>query len=168
MPSAHPHRAHRLLGGVAVLAVAMLAAGCLQTASKARDPGTRDKSVVTTHRSRVVQGGLPLHVVIAAGDAANGTTMHARVGDRVELTLSSDYWTVEGSSAPAVLRQNGATVQLPRQPHCPPGVGCAPLRTGFTALAPGTAMITATRTTCGEALRCVGSQGRFALTVVVQ
>jgi hypothetical protein len=48
-----------------------------------------------------------------------------------------------------------------------PGEGCGVVRTYFTARSAGTAVITAGRTTCGEALACVGSHGRFKLTVQV-
>jgi hypothetical protein len=42
------------------------------------------------------------------------------------------------------------------------------VRTSFLALAPGTAVITASRTTCGEALRCTASQRHFSVTIVVR
>jgi hypothetical protein len=32
----------------------------------------------------------------------------------------------------------------------------------------GTATVTASRTTCGEALRCTGGQGSYTLSVVVR
>jgi hypothetical protein len=106
--------------------------------------------------------------LIVAKDAANGTTVHLHVGDRVEVALASTYWTVRGSSAPAVVHQDGATITQPApQGSCVPGEGCGVERTYFTARSAGTAVITAGRTTCGEALRCVGSRGRFKLTVQV-
>jgi hypothetical protein len=107
-------------------------------------------------------------ILIVAKDAANGTTVHLHVGDRVEVALASTYWTVRGSSAPAVVHQDGATITQPApQGSCVPGEGCGVERTYFTARSAGTAVITAGRTTCGEALRCVGSRGRFKLTVQV-
>lgn len=101
-------------------------------------------------------------------EKANQTTVRFRVGTRVELLLHSDYWTVVGSSRPDVLAQDGPTRQLPRTPStCPPGVGCQPLQTFFTARTPGSAVVSATRTTCGEALRCLPGQGSLRITVVV-
>jgi hypothetical protein len=107
--------------------------------------------------------------VIIVRDNANGKTVHVPAGDRVELILSSTYWMVHGKSAPAVLRQDGPTRLLPRPKSCSriPGLGCIPVKTSFTALAAGKAVITASRTSCGEARRCVGGQGRFRVTVVV-
>lgn len=111
----------------------------------------------------------PVPKMIILRDNANGRTVSVRAGDSLELILSSSYWNVSGSSAPRVLRQDGGTVLLPRPATCPdiPGLGCIPERTSFTALTGGTAVITASRTSCGEALRCVGRATRLKLIVVV-
>jgi hypothetical protein len=37
----------------------------------------------------------------------------------------------------------------------------------LAARTPGTTAVTASRTSCGEALRCTAAQSRFVLTVVV-
>jgi hypothetical protein len=108
--------------------------------------------------------------VIVVRDDANGKAVSAIAGDRVELILASSYWRVTGSSAPGVLRQDGPTVLLSRPSSCPdlPGLGCIPVRTDFIALANGKAVITAGRSTCGEALRCKPDQTRFTVVVDVR
>jgi hypothetical protein len=108
--------------------------------------------------------------VIVVRDAANGKAVSARTGDRIELILSSSYWQVTGSSAPGVLRQDGPPVLLSRPSSCPaiPGLGCTPVRTDFTARADGKAVITAGRSSCGEALRCGPGQTQFTVIVVVR
>jgi len=114
------------------------------------------------------RGGSP---VIVVRDKANGTMVPVAVGDRVELILSSSYWDVAGSSAPSVLRQDGPATPMPRPSSCPaniPGLGCIPIQWKFTALADGKAVIKASRTSCGEALRCRPDQTRFTVTVVVR
>ncbi len=118
--------------------------------------------------SHVSPGGGHRPAVFVEHDASNGKTVRIGVGDQVTLTLASSYWKIRGSSAPGVLRQRGPVKLLAPSPSsCPPGFGCRPVRAYFTALAPGTAVITAHRTTCGEALACTGSRGRFRLTVIV-
>jgi hypothetical protein len=109
------------------------------------------------------------HAVIVLRDRANGKTVHVTVGEHVKLILSSDYWRVHGSSSTAVLVQIGRARLLPRPKSCPkiPGLGCVPFETTFTARAKGTAVITASRQTCGEALACQPPQEHFRLTVVV-
>ena len=107
--------------------------------------------------------------VIVVRDDANGKTVSAGAGDRIELILSSSYWHLTGSSAPSVLRQDGRPMLLPRPRGCPaiPGLGCTPVRAYFTALTKGKAVITARRSACGEALRCKPGQTRFTVVVVV-
>ena len=108
-------------------------------------------------------------VIVVRGDA-NGKAVSARAGDRIELILSSSYWHVTGSSAPSVLRQDGAPVLLSRPGSCLaiPGLGCTPVRADFTALTDGKAAIRASRSSCGEALRCQPDQERFTVNVIVR
>lgn len=142
----------RLSAAIAAL-FTLLAAGCASSSS-------------TTTST----GGHGVDVTVVVRDNANGTTVHANVGQTVELILGSTYWQVSGSSAPNVLRQDGPSIPLARPTSCPniPGLGCVPVSTSFHALTPGTSSITASRTTCGEAMRCAPNQEHFAVTVVVQ
>ncbi len=133
---------------VAVAASALLAAGC----------GT----------AKPVTGGPPPTRLVTEHDGANGKTIHIAVGDKVALILGSSYWNFAGSSAPAVLRQEGGVTLVPTSHTCPPGVGCQPKRALFKALAPGKAVLSAHRVTCGEALACTGGRGHFKLTVIVR
>lgn len=105
-------------------------------------------------------------VSLVLDERANHTDPRVHVGARVELLLHSDYWMVHGSSQPAVLRQDGPTVALPG-PTCVPGGGCKPVMALFTALQAGRAVITASRTSCGEAMACGAGQGSFEVTVTV-
>src|SRR5215831_12772991 len=118
-------------------------------------------------RGGPVAGGV---VVVVVRDDANGKAVSARAGDRIELILLSSYWHVTGSSAPSVLRQDGPPMLLSRPSSCPdiPGLGCIPVRADFTALTDGKAVITASRSACGEALRCKPDQRRFTIIVVVR
>src|SRR5215469_15891214 len=130
----------------------MTCAGCRTAASRASGP---------------VAGGTTMIVV---RDDANGKAVSARAGDRIELILSSNYWHLTGSSAPRVIRQDGPPTLLSRPSSCPdiPGLGCIPVRADFTALTDGKAVITASRSACGEALRCKPDQTRLTVIVVVR
>ena len=130
----------------------MTSAGCGTASSRVSGP---------------VAGG-PLVIVVR--DDANGKAVSAKAGDRIELILSSSYWHVTGSSAPKVLRQDGPPALVPRPRRCPdiPGLGCIPVRADFTALTDGKAVITASRSACGEALRCKPDQTRFTVIVAVR
>jgi hypothetical protein len=147
-------RRHRLMAiVVAASAVSiMTSAGCGTAVSRAGGPAANSPRVIVVR------------------DDANGKAVSAKAGDRIELILSSSYWHVTGSSAPGVLRQDGSPVLLSRPSSCPdlPGLGCTPVRADFHALADGTAVITASRSACGEALRCQPDQARFTVIVVVR
>jgi hypothetical protein len=133
-------------------------AGCGSAMPSAGGPATQPGGTATPS------------VVTVSSDHANGRTFHVKVGERLNLILSSTYWQLRGNSAPAVLRQEGSATPLPRPSTCPkiPGLGCTPVRTSFLAVAPGTAVITASRTTCGEALGCAPDQRHFRVTIVVR
>jgi predicted secreted protein len=100
-------------------------------------------------------------------EADRGNTVTLATGERATLVLNSTYWTVQDSSDPAVLRRDAEpTVQS--QPHgCVPGGGCGTVTAAFTAVGSGSAMIVATRTSCGEAMGCTGGAGLYQVRVRV-
>ena len=148
----------RPLRNIAMAAVALLAVGCSQTAAAAGHP-----HVVLARGSSNGK-----HVVVVRG-SSNGKTVRVSVGERLELILASDYWNVNPSSSPKVLRQDGDTTYLAPPSGCQPtsGVGCVPEQTSYTAMKRGTAVVTASRTSCGEAMACRPDQRHFRLTVIV-
>jgi hypothetical protein len=102
------------------------------------------------------------------GEADNGGRVTVAVGSEVTLKLGSTYWQVQGSSDPTVLALiSGPTVSAAGPTACIPGAGCGTVTAVFRALAPGSATIVASRTTCGEALRCTGTAGAYEVTIVV-
>lgn len=141
-------------------------AGLAACTSGSGAPGTGTPPVTGTPTASASPAVVAPQVSLVLDEHANRTDTRVHVGARVELLLHSDYWMVHGSSQPAVLRQDGPTVTLPG-PRCVPGGGCKPVMTLFTALQAGSAVITASRTSCGEAMACVGDQGSFEVTVTV-
>jgi hypothetical protein len=106
---------------------------------------------------------------VNASDTDNGATVTMRRGGTLKLTLHSTYWTVSGSSDASVLHERGTPVTrpAPRSAHCVPGQGCGTVSATFTAMKAGRADVTASRTTCGEAMLCAPAQARYVLHVVV-
>jgi hypothetical protein len=105
---------------------------------------------------------------VGIGDAQNGQSVGAHVGDTLRLSLSRTTWTISGSSDPSVLQAVGEQVVSPAPPgSCYPGMGCGTTTALFRALRAGSATVTATRVSCGEALRCVGTEGQYEVVVVV-
>ena len=104
---------------------------------------------------------------VVASDADNGKTVNLHVGDRLVVKLASTYWTIAESSDPRVLKTSGPAVVSPQPTGCVPGAGCGFAIATFEAVAPGSAEVTASRTSCGEAMRCVGDAGFFRVSIVV-
>ncbi|HEX5439678.1 MAG TPA: hypothetical protein VFW76_02255, partial [Ktedonobacterales bacterium] len=61
----------------------------------------------------------------------------------------------------------GAAVTTPQSCSAPPGSGCGTVSQEFRAAKSGIAQISASRVSCGEAMRCVGPAGHYQLTVQV-
>ena len=99
----------------------------------------------------------------------NGKTLVTQVGSDVKLVLHNTYWQVLGSSNPAVLSLvSGPTYSGAGPIACIPGSGCGTVTAIFRAVAPGRAIVTASRTTCGEVLPCPSSAGSYEVTIVVE
>ncbi len=101
-----------------------------------------------------------------ASDSDNGRTLNVHVGDRLELKLSSTYWMIEGSSNSQVLRPASAAVVSPQPSGCVPGGGCGTVDMMFDVVGAGSADVTASRNSCGEAMGCTGSAGSYRVSVV--
>jgi ABC-type phosphate transport system substrate-binding protein len=141
----------RSLRPVLVAAMAMAAVLCATA-----PPAGASAAAVAGHRD--------------ATEVDNGTTVGLHRGDTLTVTLHSTYWTIDGSSDPAVLVARGpqaTQAEPPSSRRCVPGQGCGTVSRSFTAAAGGTADVGASRTSCGEALRCTPEQSTWVLHVVV-
>jgi hypothetical protein len=104
---------------------------------------------------------------IQAGDSQNGKSVTMHPGQTLLVTLGSTYWTIQGSSDSLVLAPVDKAVTSPQSCSAPPGSGCGTVSQEFRAVESGTAQVTASRVSCGEAMRCVGPAGQYQLTVQV-
>src|SRR4051794_3383189 len=100
-------------------------------------------------------------------DASNGSTVQVRVGDTVTVALHSTYWQLTNPGGGELISTASPTVS-PGGKGCPtiPGTGCGTVSAGYRVASTGRTTLTASRQTCGEALRCTGSRGRWSVTVV--
>jgi hypothetical protein len=112
-------------------------------------------------------GSTPDARLVVAMDTDNGRTLQLHVGDRLEVSLGSTYWSIHESSDPSVLRLAGPVAISPQPGGCVPGGGCGLAIASFDAVGKGSADVTASRTSCGEAMLCTGTAGSYRLSVVV-
>ncbi len=101
-------------------------------------------------------------------------TYAVKVGSHLTLTLHSMFWSLSPSAKNSGVSQVGAVLAKPilPGPSAPngcglPGMGCGTQTWNFVAKKSGTYVIAASRTSCGEALQCTGSQGVYSVTVRV-
>lgn len=95
---------------------------------------------------------------------ANGSTVDVQLGDEIVVVLHSTYWTFD--TPQRVLQPVGATQPSPS--HCPvAGSGCGTVSATFNAAQVGTVTLHAHRGSCGEALRCTGTNADWSVTVRV-
>jgi len=135
--------------------VILLAATLALSACQGHDAAVRDRSKKQ----------------VSATERDNGRTITVHRNDRLVVRLDSTYWTFVRPKT-TVLHEVG-TPQTTASPlgtgpgHCTAGTGCGRVTVTYDAIGPGHAMIAAHRTSCGEAIRCVGDAGTYRLTVKV-
>lgn len=101
-------------------------------------------------------------------------TVSVKLGARVELTLHSMYWQLAVPAKSSSLTPNGQPILKPIFPSPSAPVGCRVAGSGcgtqtweFVATKIGLTHLVASRTTCGEAMQCTGTNGHFTVTVKV-
>ena len=150
------------------LTTVALAAGCTSAASSpshTTPPPSRASSMPLVVRHPTPH---PPTVVITEKDA--GHVVHVHRGDVVSWQLYSTYWTMGRPGGGVLVRTANHVPAVPRhRSHsCDyPGSGCGTVQLDFRAAASGRVTLKAHRISCGEALRCVGKQGSFSVTVIV-
>ncbi|WP_042434808.1 hypothetical protein [Streptacidiphilus anmyonensis] len=111
--------------------------------------------------------GTAAAVVVTNADKGHTVTLHP--GQTLEVVLSGGYWASPASSATSVLKLSGGPSFASPSPgqSCRPGVDCRAQQTEFVAVSAGSATVSSSRSNCGEAMRCTGSNGMFSVTVTV-
>jgi hypothetical protein len=109
---------------------------------------------------------------VTIGESSNRHVVTIAKGAHLVVALHSTYWTIAPLARRTVLaqigtQQTGGPLSGPTH-ACVPGQGCGTVTMHYVANGVGTVRLTAQRTTCGEAMRCTGSQGSWYVTVRVQ
>ncbi|HEY2703939.1 MAG TPA: hypothetical protein VGL20_09635 [Candidatus Dormibacteraeota bacterium] len=165
--------------GLAAVAAAVLLGGCgtVSPAAATRSPspvatvtpsGPAAPGSTAAATAAPVDRPSPPPASRVAGEADDGGTVSLRTGGTLTVVLHSTYWQYDPPSDASVLRSAGDPVYAPDRPgSCVPGGGCGTVTARYQALRPGRAVVSAHRTSCGEAMRCTGNAGRFTVTVMV-
>jgi hypothetical protein len=151
--------------GSAAIALAVALASCSSGSTSAPAASSSATRAVQSPTKSTYSSQLRLVV----SESANGTSLTVNRGADVIVTLHNTYWMFKQVSAPKVLVEVAAETKAgpPGSPGVP-GSGDGTVRETYQARAAGTAVITASRTTCGEALRCTPAQSSYRITVLVR
>lgn len=111
----------------------------------------------------------PARARVVVGDGGNGSRVTLHKGDTLVVRLHSTYWHIAAPQAGGVLRLVDRAVRAvpPDSGRCVPGAGCGSVVATFRAQRAGRVEVRASRTTCGEVLRCTRPQSHYELTLVV-
>jgi len=97
--------------------------------------------------------------------SANSKTFKVKSGSIIKVTLNSTFWNFQSSTNLSGIETPTMTAIMPG-PTAPancqlPGMGCGTVVWKFKAGKAGRANFVASRTSCGEALRCSAKQSKF-------
>jgi hypothetical protein len=105
---------------------------------------------------------------IQLDETDKGHTVRVAPGERITVVLHSTYWRFAPLPSTDVLSMDGEPVVAAAPPGtCVPGGGCGTVTAGYFARGVGSTALTASRTSCGEALGCSPDQASFSVTLVV-
>jgi hypothetical protein len=100
-------------------------------------------------------------------EEANGSTVTVITYATVHVILHSTYWTFQPVSDSRVLGVLREPVITPDASVRIPGTGSGTITLDLRAVGPGQATLSASRETCGEALRCAEDQRTYSVTIIV-
>ena len=98
----------------------------------------------------------------------NGSEVHTAIGHLLHVNLAGQGWSFTAQPASMVSVITPSTTSVPSD--CSGALQtstCGATAITYLAKQAGTVTLRATRSMCGEARRCTGSEGDFSITVVV-
>jgi len=105
--------------------------------------------------------------LVVLAESSNGKVVSVAKGSHFSVTLHTTYWSIHTISNHSVAQIGKTVVKGSLANACAPGQGCGTVTATYVANKVGTVTLKASRTTCGEALRCSTSQGHWTVVVRV-
>jgi hypothetical protein len=161
---------HRVATAAAITAGLCALAGCgVSSPAAPNQPGRTVSASASATPDSAPPSSAAGQVVLDERD--NHKVVRIAAGSVVTVVLHSTYWRFGPAPDPGVLAQLSAPTVSPRPAHaggCVPGQGCGTVTVVYRAAGAGTALVRASRVSCGEALRCTGGNGLFSVMVIVR
>ncbi|MCD0484177.1 protease inhibitor I42 family protein [Streptacidiphilus sp. ASG 303] len=165
-PRPDRRRSRPATGALLALVLTAGAAACSSGGGLPASGGRPPATAGGTATASASDPGTPAAGAVTLDERSAGTTVRVRTGTAVTVLLHSTYWSIPAASAPKVLAPAADGATSPGA-TCRPGGGCGTTTARFTARQPGTARITASRRSCGEAKPCSPAQSSYDVTVAV-
>lgn len=105
-------------------------------------------------------------VTVSSSDRLSHVTLFK--GGHLVVTMKSTYWKIRRPSGHALRPLGSPVTHSMFNCHQPPGSGCGTVVESFVAIASGTSVISAARSSCGEALRCSAANASWSESVRVR
>lgn len=151
-----------IIGVVALAAIVLGGAGCFdQNSQQTPPPPVTQPAPAPTPTPTPTPAPSP---TVSLDENSDGKTIQVMPGSTIDLVLHSTYWQIQPTKSP-VLKPLMDEPLVTGQLSNPPGMGKGTVEMKYQVVAAGTAVITASRTTCGEAMKCVGKDGAFKVTI---
>lgn len=112
--------------------------------------------------------GAPAIPTIQVTNSFNGSVIHTAIGHLLNVSLDGQGWTFDATPARLVKVEIRPTSSIPANCLGPRQTAkCGQSSISYRAAGAGTIALRATRSMCGEARRCLGTEGKFSVTVIV-
>lgn len=110
--------------------------------------------------------------IITISESSNGKRIQVATGSLLKIALHSTYWAAGATTNLKPIGEPTITPIIPSDTspaNCRhPGTGCGTVVWSYKVIKKGSAMFSATRTSCGEALRCTPDQMLFKVNLKVK
>jgi hypothetical protein len=105
---------------------------------------------------------------LVLSESSNAKVVTVAKGSHFSVTLHTTYWSIHSVSNHRVAQIGTTVVKGSLTSGCVPGQGCGTVTATYVANKVGAVTLRASRTTCGEALKCSTSQSHWMVVVRIK
>ena len=156
-----------LFGSSVLVGLALFGAGCASTTAPVPSEQVPTATVPSVPAPTPTPAPAPVptpHLTKNVSDTENKSTVNVKVGDHILIALHSTYWQFPATTS-KMFKQLSEPSYAPLLGGHIPGSGAGTVTVEYVVEETGTGTLTASRTSCGEAMGCTADQGSFLLNV---
>ncbi|HWY79231.1 MAG TPA: hypothetical protein VNW29_02645 [Candidatus Sulfotelmatobacter sp.] len=104
---------------------------------------------------------------IVISDDDNGSIITLQQGTQIRIILHSTYWIFNTVMKNMIVKQLYKPIYASDTSVRTPGTGVGTVTVEYRAVGIGQATVSASRASCGEAMRCIEHQAKFLIHIIV-